>query len=231
MALRELLIVAGMTLLLAAILFPGLSRVREYGRRSSCQSNLKQIGVAFQQYAQDYNKKFPTRTGGNAPVVSTTGGVWILLQPYLKNEQFLQCPSEKHPPEGPNSSAYTDYQYNLLLGYDQKTSAERGLPLSALTQPALTVIANDGATGYPDAATPGCAGWPNPTFTCAAGKAAYTNSPIGPCQRHASTQNFLFTDGHVKACKSQSASQSAEVYNYATPGSTSGRSPTYNTAP
>lgn len=228
---RELLIVAGIAVLLAAILFPSLSRVREAGRRSSCQSNLKQIGVAIQQYTQDYNKKFPVMTGGNPPVVSTTGGTWILVQPYLKNEQLLQCPSEKHPPEGSNSAAYTDYQYNLLLGYHQKTSAMRGLPLSALTQPALTVMANDAATGYPDSSTPGCAGWPNPTFTCAPGKAAYTNSPIGPCQRHVLAQNFLFTDGHVKACKGQSASQSAEVYNYATPGSTSGHNPTYNTAP
>jgi prepilin-type processing-associated H-X9-DG protein len=168
--------------------------------------------------------------GGNAPV-SSAGGVWILLQPYIKSEQVLQCPSEANPPEGPKSSAYTDYQYNLLLGLDQKTSAPRGLAVSALTQPALTVLANDSPACYPDGSTPGCAGYPNPTYTCAAGKAMYTSSPLGPCQRHMKGQNFLFTDGHVAAYRGETPTKSAEVWNYATPGSTSLSDPTYNTRP
>jgi len=40
--------------ILAAILFPVFAKAREKARQSSCMSNLKQIGLAVLQYAQDY---------------------------------------------------------------------------------------------------------------------------------------------------------------------------------
>jgi prepilin-type N-terminal cleavage/methylation domain-containing protein len=46
----ELLVVIAIISLLAAILFPVFARARENARRASCQSNLKQIGLAFEQY-------------------------------------------------------------------------------------------------------------------------------------------------------------------------------------
>ena len=48
----ELLVVIAIISLLAAILFPVFSRARENARRSSCQSNLKQIGLGILQYAR-----------------------------------------------------------------------------------------------------------------------------------------------------------------------------------
>lgn len=54
----EILIVIGIIGLLAALLFPVLSRVREGGRRTACQNNLRQLGLGFQQYLQDH-KRFP----------------------------------------------------------------------------------------------------------------------------------------------------------------------------
>ena len=55
----ELLVVIAIIALLAAILFPVFGRARENARRTSCQSNLKQIGVAFAQYSQDYDERLP----------------------------------------------------------------------------------------------------------------------------------------------------------------------------
>lgn len=103
----ELLVVIAIIALLAAILFPVFARARENARRASCQSNLKQLGLAFQQYTQDYDDRLPhcgsypmtflggwiPGSDGNAypfPGDVTKGG----LYPYVKNSQVYICPSD-----------------------------------------------------------------------------------------------------------------------------------------
>ena len=55
----ELLVVISIIAILAAILFPVFARARENARRASCMSNLKQIGLGFMQYTQDYDERYP----------------------------------------------------------------------------------------------------------------------------------------------------------------------------
>src|SRR5687768_5924591 len=68
----ELLVVIAIIAILAAILFPVFARARENARRSSCQSNLKQIGLGFAQYTQDYDEKMPITIYWTGAAVDTT---------------------------------------------------------------------------------------------------------------------------------------------------------------
>lgn len=68
----ELLVVIAIIAILAAILFPVFSQVRDKARQAVCTSNLKNIGTAFLMYQQDYDGKFPT-PGGQRLVNPATG--------------------------------------------------------------------------------------------------------------------------------------------------------------
>jgi len=82
----ELLVVIAIIAILAAILFPVFAKAREKARQSSCLSNIKQIGLALQQYVQDYDERWvPCYSGG---------AYWVaLVAPYVKNNQVFNCPS------------------------------------------------------------------------------------------------------------------------------------------
>src|SRR5438105_2858869 len=86
----ELLVVIAIIAILAAILFPVFAQAREKARQTSCLSNMKQLGIAVQMYTQDYDETFPFACPDDW--WAYTWGVTI--QPYIKNEQILRCPSD-----------------------------------------------------------------------------------------------------------------------------------------
>ena len=55
----ELLVVIAIIAILAALLLPGLSMAKEKARRVSCQSGLRQLGLALQMYGNDNNDRLP----------------------------------------------------------------------------------------------------------------------------------------------------------------------------
>jgi prepilin-type N-terminal cleavage/methylation domain-containing protein/prepilin-type processing-associated H-X9-DG protein len=103
----ELLIVISIIALLAAILFPVFARARENARRASCQSNLKQIGLAEMQYTQDYDGRMTNvymcrlvqddlpwgQTNSNLTPTAYYVYWPQLLYPYTKSTQVFVCPS------------------------------------------------------------------------------------------------------------------------------------------
>lgn len=101
----ELLVVIAIIAILAAILFPVFSRARESARRTSCQSNLKQIGLGITQYVQDYDEKLPLF--GHYFDANGVSVEWsLMIQPYTKSMQLLVCPSDTHSRVFPNLPGY-----------------------------------------------------------------------------------------------------------------------------
>jgi prepilin-type N-terminal cleavage/methylation domain-containing protein len=89
----ELLVVIAIIAILASILFPVFAQARESARLTACLSNMKQMGTGLRMYSQDYDENFPLRRAQSPTVIE---GNWKhLLQPYIKNLQIFQCPSNQ----------------------------------------------------------------------------------------------------------------------------------------
>lgn len=87
----ELLVVIAIISLLVAILFPVFGRARESARRSSCASNMRQIGLGVTQYTQDYDEHFPV----GSSTFGDRGNGWAgQIYPYIKSSQVFTCPSD-----------------------------------------------------------------------------------------------------------------------------------------
>ena len=128
--------------ILAAILFPVFARARENARRSSCQSNLKQIALGVIQYTQDYDEIYPAALMGVSDADNTDEGTgWTqAIEPYTKSYQILQCPSEPNSGRTDPYSCgqfrtnrqHTDYWINgALAGYRPHQSSGGGIHKSA----------------------------------------------------------------------------------------------------
>ena len=97
----ELLVVIAIIAILAAILFPVFAKARDKARQTTCLSNLKQIGLAYMMYAEDYDETlapapYPAvgwRCGGGT-WGSAESSIWnVPLGPYIKNWGIFVCPS------------------------------------------------------------------------------------------------------------------------------------------
>ena len=186
----ELLVVIAIIAILAAILFPVFARARENARRSSCQSNLKQIGLGVIQYTQDYDEKMVLRTANSG----TTFLSWrALIQPYIKSTQVFACPSntENTKPTIDQGSQFIPISYLIngssgtYMGGTPPTDINTSQSLAAIQSVSQVVLVGEGTFDYPEF----------PFQVSGTGFAQYGFAG------HLGTCNFLFVDGHVKALK------------------------------
>ena len=246
----ELLVVIAIIAILAAILFPVFARTRENARRSSCQSNLKQIGLGIQQYIQDYDEKFPlaivsTSTASPLPAGETAG--WAdAIQPYVKSLQVYQCPSETNEANNGNTTAdgYTDYFYNSMLSSNGSNN-NVSVSVAALNASSLTIALGDGINGTARYRANGCnfggsasLSVPSNSNCSSTGFASINGLTANATDRrphvlHLEGANYGFADGHVKWYKgittatANTDAASTAIYNNQTPFTTSNNSPTF----
>src|SRR5579863_5821201 len=89
----ELLVVIAIIAILAAILFPVFAQARAKARQASCTSNFKQQALGILMYIQDYDENFPIYQWTGSYVIPDQ--LWPnLVQPYIKNYQIMDCPSD-----------------------------------------------------------------------------------------------------------------------------------------
>ena len=90
----ELLVVISIIALLMAILMPALQRVKRQARSVACLSKLKQWGLFFSMYADDWNGKF-----NHGFTASPRADRWIYaLGDYYKwDDEFTCCPNATKP--------------------------------------------------------------------------------------------------------------------------------------
>ncbi|MBI3910086.1 MAG: DUF1559 domain-containing protein [Armatimonadetes bacterium] len=193
----EVLVVIAVIAILAAIVFPVFATARESARRTSCASNLRQLGMATQLYVQDYDGHYfqhdwqnPQYWFGrvNGSTVDRSQG---LLYPYLKNGEVQKCPSFTGGFEYDGATAGYGYNY----GYLTQNWGTPGVSEAQITRAANCIVFGDAALYKfwisPPAVHEAFGLFP-PSVTL------QWNSPTSQF-RHNGQTNVIFADGHVKS--------------------------------
>jgi len=209
----ELLVVIAIIAILAAILFPVFAKVREKARQISCLSNEKQIGLAFTQYVQDYDEKFPpmecdTHVGGPNQASSWAGEIY----PYVKSTNLFRCPDNPNNNQtitidtGNNNAPQLNgapaiprsYAYSYHVSNTYSDTSRGGSPnpfngadtLAFIKSPATKILMAESwgeyGIGYFD--WTGSGSWGDGTS-------------YRLFSSHTGLSNYLFIDGHAKALK------------------------------
>jgi len=222
----ELLVVVAIVGVIAAILLSVIAKAPENGRRASCLANERQIGMAFLQYEQESDERYPNgtvkRTGWDPPSEAPPSGEgWAgQVYPYVKSTAVFGCPDDSTPPAPPAQKV--SYGYNNWLAAPADVSAVPGRVLSTpktvllfetTGNTAQITLSDEGAAqGARQFSAAGDGGLLISAPNAGTGPALYATGWMGRFDsqkhsydqfperdgRHAGGANYVLTDGHVK---------------------------------
>ncbi|MCL6518362.1 MAG: type II secretion system GspH family protein [Armatimonadetes bacterium] len=204
----ELLVVIAISALLSGLLFPVIITARMACRKSQCATNLKQIGIAFDLYTNDWDGVFPCPGGryGDLSYWDQEGNGGI--RPYLKERGrgehgLLCCPAyngrwrSKYSPRTYSMNEYLRWPPDIP--YPQCIKYLCGIPKRRIMQPERTILLYEGIPAdeespFGEGFVYRCGNWEwvmgyRPT------KNKYWQSANRPM--HARMNNYLMCDGHV----------------------------------
>jgi prepilin-type processing-associated H-X9-DG protein len=194
---RELLLLLLVVGVAAALAFPVFFRARNSARATTCQSHLKQIGLAFLQYAQDYNDRLPPVSFQNPKFRQTAVpryGWADAIRPYVLHMTVMQCPSEPFFGSVADSDSthrnFTDYYMNRNLSCIRDNKIE---------EPAIVVLCGEGNDGTDNT---------DARYALGGIPVRWRLNEKSPAYRHGGTGNYLFADGHVFSHRPQIISAS-----------------------
>lgn len=234
----ELLVVIAIIAILASILFPVFGRARENSRRSVCQSNLKQVGLAVLAYTQDYDEKFPIGNYFSGDSTNIGNIPWQqVVDPYIKGgytggtvanadkaKSVYVCPSyafsdPKNAIRRPSSSYGLNYHLTKfygsiatggVVGNDPEWNAPPK-SIASIQEAARVVLAAEISGGRVTTTGNDTDNYPaTGNVTSQIWKAFGTNWVTGR-NRHFGGSNYLFSDGHVKWVKTPDPSYTGEI--------------------
>lgn len=96
----EMLVVMAIITILAALIFPVFASVKEKNRQTKCMNNLKQLGIAFELYCQDYDSDYV------APCF-----LGRLYPRYIRTPELFICPSDPGVYNNTYDTNWDDFTY------------------------------------------------------------------------------------------------------------------------
>jgi prepilin-type processing-associated H-X9-DG protein/prepilin-type N-terminal cleavage/methylation domain-containing protein len=220
----ELLVVIGIIALLISILLPSLQKARQAAQTVKCLSNVRQIGLAFNQFANEHRQYLPKHWNNQGPTLNSTGwgftDQWYQGWDYVLNTKYINSYDVFRCPSDPTTRAYSEwsgdwtgsdewkkdktpssYRYNT----SNQPDGDNAIKITQLRDPSKVILLAEGVSPMDTSIYPErFLSWWDGGLYSKVGKLTPENAAYN---RHGSRNvqgvnsgrsNFLFADGHAE---------------------------------